>query len=62
MDAALDESNIARYVNYLKSFKGIQFIIITHRKLTMEIADILYGVTMEQEGISKMLTLSLENA
>lgn len=62
VDAALDESNIARYVNYLKSFKGIQFIIITHRKLTMEIADILYGVTMEQEGISKMLTLSLENA
>lgn len=62
VDAALDESNIARYVNYLRSFKDIQFIIITHRKLTMEIADILYGVTMEQEGISKMLTLELQNA
>ncbi len=62
VDAALDESNIARYVKYLRSFKDIQFIIITHRKLTMEIADTLYGVTMEQEGISKMLTLELQNA
>ncbi|MDO5717520.1 MAG: chromosome segregation protein SMC [Tissierellia bacterium] len=61
VDAALDESNIGRYVNYLRSFEDIQFIVITHRKLTMEMADILYGVTMEQEGISKMYTLSLED-
>lgn len=59
-DAALDESNISRYLDYLKSFKDIQFIIITHRKTSMEIADRLFGVTMEEEGISKVVSLELE--
>ena len=49
IDAALDEANISRYTNYLKTFSdNTQFIMITHRKGTMEIADILYGVTMEE--------------
>lgn len=62
IDAALDDANIGRYINYLKSFKDIQFIIITHRKTSMEIADVLYGVTMEKEGVSKILKLSLEGS
>lgn len=62
IDAALDEANINRYKTYLKSLtKDTQFIIITHRKTTMEMADILYGVTMQEQGISKMITLNLEN-
>lgn len=61
IDAALDEANIARYTRYLRTFPStIQFIIITHRKTTMEMADLLYGVTMEEEGVSKVLTLELE--
>lgn len=61
IDAALDDANIDRYKNYLKSFKDTtQFIIITHRKSTMEIADLLYGVSMENEGISKVISLNLK--
>ncbi|NLJ78548.1 MAG: chromosome segregation protein SMC, partial [Tissierellia bacterium] len=60
IDAALDESNINRYTNYLKTLSDdIQFIMITHRKGTMEIADVLYGVTMEEEGISKIVSVKL---
>ena len=60
IDAALDEANINRYTNYLKSLSDdTQFIIITHRKSTMEMADILYGVTMEEEGISKIISIKL---
>lgn len=62
IDAALDEANIQRYINYLKSLtEKTQFIIITHRKKTMEMAEILYGVTMEEQGISKVITLALDN-
>lgn len=61
-DAALDESNITRYLDYLKSFEDIQFIIITHRKTSMEIAQKIYGVTMEEEGISKILDLEFDKA
>ena len=62
IDAALDEANIKRYINYLKSMTDkTQFVIITHRKITMEMADILYGVTMEEKGISKVITLALDN-
>lgn len=61
IDAALDEANIKRYINYLKGMTDrTQFIIITHRKVSMEMADILYGVTMEEKGISKVITLELE--
>ncbi len=60
IDASLDETNIGRYVDYLTEFhKEIQFIVITHRKRTMEMADQLYGVTMDDDGISKVLSLEL---
>lgn len=61
IDAALDEANIGKYISYLQSFKDIQFIVITHRKATMEMADSLFGVSMPEEGISKVIKLSLEN-
>ncbi|MDO4605101.1 MAG: hypothetical protein Q4B23_03895 [Helcococcus sp.] len=62
IDAALDEANTKRYVNYLKSLTDkSQFIMITHRKASMEMADILYGVTMEERGISKVITLLLDD-
>lgn len=61
IDAALDEANIYRYTNYLKDISGkTQIIMITHRKSTMEIADALYGVSMEEKGISKTIVLNLE--
>lgn len=62
IDAALDEANISRYTNYLKTFDDdTQFVLITHRKTTMEIADILYGVTMEEEGVSRLISLRLKD-
>lgn len=62
IDAALDEANISRYTNYLKTFDdNTQFVLITHRKTTMEIADILYGVTMEEEGVSRLISLKLKD-
>ena len=61
IEAALDDVNVARYANYLKKFsKETQFLVITHRKGTMEIADTVYGVTMEEKGISKLLSISLK--
>lgn len=61
IDAALDEANIYRYTNYLKEISdNTQIIMITHRKSTMEIADALYGVSMEEKGISKTIVLNLE--
>ncbi|MBZ2173902.1 chromosome segregation protein SMC [Schnuerera sp. xch1] len=60
IDAALDDANIGRYTNYLKNFAAnTQFIMITHRQGTMEMADVLYGVTMEEEGISKIVSVKL---
>ena len=62
IDSALDESNISRYKRYLKSLTDkTQFIIITHRKNTMEVADVLYGVTMQEKGVSTVLVLDLED-
>ena len=59
VDAALDDSNILRYVEYLKNYlTEIQFIMITHRKPTMEMADMIYGVTMEQKGVSKIVSMT----
>lgn len=60
IDASLDDANITRYVDYLKTIEKIQFIMITHRKLSMEIADILYGVTMEEKGVSKIVSVSID--
>ena len=59
VEAALDESNIEKFGNCLKSFDDIQFAIITHQKKTMEHADVLYGVTMPEHGISKLISLKL---
>lgn len=59
VEAALDEVNIERFSDYLKNFGNIQFALITHQKATMEHADVLYGVTMPEQGISRMLSLKL---
>ena len=59
VEAALDDSNIDRFAEYLKNFKEIQFTLVTHQKATMEHADVLYGVTMPEHGISKLLSLRL---
>jgi len=60
VEAALDEANVLRYSSYLKKFSGeTQFIVITHRKGTMEGADVLYGITMQESGISKLVSVKL---
>ena len=60
IDAALDDRNVERYANYLRNLsKKTQFIVITHRRGTMEAADVLYGVTMQEQGISTLLRLDL---
>ncbi|MGI5949764.1 MAG: chromosome segregation protein SMC, partial [Peptoniphilus sp.] len=61
IDAALDDANIKRYAEYLTTLEGIQFIIITHRKLTMEIAKSMYGVTMQEKGISTLYSVKLND-
>ena len=61
IDAALDDRNVERFANYLRTLcKKTQFIVITHRRGTMELADILYGVTMQEQGVSKILHLDLK--
>lgn len=61
IEAALDDANINKFAKYLGNFSSkTQFILITHKKGTMEIADNIYGVTMEEEGISKLLSISLK--
>ena len=62
IEAALDDVNVDRFAAYLKEIvNDSQFILITHRKGTMEIADCLYGVTMEEKGVSKIVSLKLED-
>lgn len=62
IDSALDDTNVIRYANYLKELsKDLQFIIITHRKGSMEAADCLYGVSMEDTGASVLLSVKLED-
>lgn len=62
VEAALDEANVYRFSQYLKRYsKETQFIVITHRKGTMEEADVLYGVTMQESGVSKLVSVRLED-
>ena len=62
VDAALDDANIGRFIHVLKEFReDTQFIMITHRKPTMVVADRLYGVTMEESGVSKRLTVRFDD-
>jgi chromosome segregation protein len=61
VEAALDEANVSRFAEYLREFSNeTQFIVVTHRKGTMEEADVLYGVTMEEGGVSKLVSVRLE--
>ncbi|HET7616733.1 MAG TPA: AAA family ATPase, partial [Bacillales bacterium] len=61
VEAALDDANVDRFAEYLKTFsRETQFVVITHRKGTMEEADVLYGVTMQQSGISNLVSVRLE--
>jgi len=63
IEAALDDANVYRYANFIKEFaKETQFILITHRKGTMEVANTLYGVTMEEKGISKIVSVDLDQS
>lgn len=61
VEAALDEANVSRYSAYLRKLSSdTQFIVITHRKGTMEGADVLYGITMQESGVSKLVSVKLE--
>ncbi len=63
IDAPLDEKNSARFANLIKDFANkVQFIVVTHNRTIMESADVLYGVTMNEDGTSKLLSLKLEEA
>ncbi len=60
IEAALDDANVSRYARYMRTLAGkTQFIVITHRRGTMEEADVLYGVTMQEQGVSKILTINM---
>ena len=62
IEAALDEPNVIRVARYMRRLAGkTQFIVITHRRGTMEEADVLYGVTMQEQGVSKILTINLND-
>ena len=62
IEAALDDANVTRYARYMRTLAGrTQFIVITHRRGTMEEADVLYGVTMQERGVSKILTINLND-
>ena len=58
VEAALDEANVTRFSDYLRGFaERTQFVVITHRRGTMEAADMLYGVTMQDSGVSKLVSV-----
>lgn len=63
IEAALDDANVYRYAEYLNNFTAdTQFVVITHRKGTMESADILYGVTMQEQGVSKLVSVKFDDS
>ncbi len=60
IEAFLDEANLARFANFVRNWSiGYQLILISHRNQTMEIADHLYGITMEEPGVSKLVSVEL---
>lgn len=61
IEAALDESNVQRFASFLRNYDKTQFLVITHRRGTMESADMLYGVTMQEKGVTKLLSLKLSD-
>ncbi len=62
IEAALDDANVTRFAHYLRQMSDkTQFIVITHRRGTMEEADVLYGVTMQEQGVTRILTINLNN-
>ena len=62
IEAALDDNNVVRFAHYMRAMTDhTQFIVITHRRGTMEEADVLYGVTMQEQGVSRMLTINLND-
>ena len=62
IEAALDDANVVRYANYMRQMSDkTQFIVITHRRGTMEEADVLYGVTMQEKGVSRLLSINLND-
>lgn len=60
VEAALDDSNLEIFGNYVRQFEGVQFTLITHQKQTMEHADVMYGITMPESGVSKVYSLRME--
>jgi chromosome segregation protein len=63
LDAPLDEANTVRFLRVLRKFSGnTQFIVITHNKRTMEAADVLYGVTQRESGVSTIVSVKFEEA
>ena len=63
VDAALDEANVSRFARFIKQFAGkTQMLVISHNKRTMEAADIIYGITMEEPGVSKVVSMRLAEA
>ena len=62
IEAALDDANVVRFADYMRSMSDkTQFVVITHRRGTMEEADVLYGVTMQEQGVSRILTINLND-
>ena len=63
IEAALDEANVSSFAGYMRNLsKSTQFLVITHRRGTMEEADHLFGVTMQEKGVSRVIGLSLDEA
>ena len=63
VDAPLDDNNVVRFTNLVKEMsKTVQFIVVTHNKVTMEMVDQLLGVTMQEPGVSRMVSVDIEEA